>query len=169
MRRFVKVVNPGKVVVDGRLREAFFRIEFAMDGVLTIYGVVGPRSGGRCAGSVGQCVEELGRISVYHAGWSRQAALKLRGVWLVWHLNDMRPGCAHQEHWDTERVLTLSDGLGRSAGHTRPEEHPEGLLTKPCPVCGYRYGTAWRKVDVPDDVLDWLSALPDTKITPAWV
>lgn len=24
-----------------------------------------------------------------------------------------------------------------------PEDHPEGLLGKPCEVCGYKYGTAW--------------------------
>jgi hypothetical protein len=40
-----------------------------------------------------------------------------------------------------------------------PHEHPEGYLTKPCPVCGYKYGSAWLHEDVPQDVLDWLQSL----------
>jgi hypothetical protein len=44
-----------------------------------------------------------------------------------------------------------------------------GLLSKPCPVCGYKYGTAWIFEEVPSDVLAWLAALLDTRITPAWV
>jgi hypothetical protein len=44
-----------------------------------------------------------------------------------------------------------------------------GLLSKPCPVCGYKYGTAWLFEEIPADVLQWLENLPDTKITPAWV
>ena len=55
------------------------------------------------------------------------------------------------------------------AGHTPVTEHPEGLLSKPCPECGYKYGTAWKRVDVPADVVDFLRSLPDTDITPAWV
>lgn len=32
-------------------------------------------------------------------------------------------------------------------------EHPEGLLSKPCEVCGYEYGTAWLKEELPAEVL----------------
>ena len=41
-------------------------------------------------------------------------------------------------------------------GWLKPEEHPEGLLCRPCPVCGYRYGTSWVREEVPQDVIDWL-------------
>ena len=51
----------------------------------------------------------------------------------------------------------------------RPEKHPEGLLGKPCPVCGHKYGSSWVKEDVPKEVIDWLFDLPDTAIEPAWV
>lgn len=54
-------------------------------------------------------------------------------------------------------------------GWIGPDEHPEGILGKPCPVCGYKYGTAWRTEDVPSDVLDWLFSLPETRSVPAWV
>lgn len=50
-----------------------------------------------------------------------------------------------------------------------PTEHPKGVLTKECPVCGYRYGSKWLLEDVPQDVLDWLFDLPKTDKVPAWV
>lgn len=36
-------------------------------------------------------------------------------------------------------------------GHTYQTEHPEGILCKPCPVCGYKYGNSWLYVPVPED------------------
>lgn len=44
-----------------------------------------------------------------------------------------------------------------------------GLLGRPCPVCGYKYGHAWLAEEVPETALEFLKSLPDTNITPAWV
>jgi hypothetical protein len=41
----------------------------------------------------------------------------------------------------------------KGAGWVRPEEDPRGLLAKPCEVCGYKYGTEWRREEVPADVV----------------
>lgn len=57
----------------------------------------------------------------------------------------------------------------KTAGWVHPEEHPDGLLCKPCPVCGYKYGSEWRNQEVPEGVLSWLAGLPSTDIQPAWV
>lgn len=35
-----------------------------------------------------------------------------------------------------------------------PKEHPEGLLTKSCPVCGYKYGTELKTLTIPEDVIN---------------
>lgn len=40
-------------------------------------------------------------------------------------------------------------------------QHPEGLLCKPCEVCGYKYGSAWIYEDVPEAELDWLRSLKE--------
>lgn len=53
-------------------------------------------------------------------------------------------------------------------GWLTAEEHPDGILCKPCPVCGYKYGTAWLTEEVPQDVIDWLFALPEAAKKPAW-
>ena len=50
-----------------------------------------------------------------------------------------------------------------------PKDHPRGILTKECPVCGYKYGTSWIKEDVPQYVIEWLFNLPSTKVSPAWI
>lgn len=31
--------------------------------------------------------------------------------------------------------------------------HPDGLLTKKCPVCGYRYGSKWLREDLPAEII----------------
>lgn len=54
-------------------------------------------------------------------------------------------------------------------GLLTPDEHPDGVLSKPCPVCGYKYGHGFKLDEVPQDVIDWLFALPDTPVKPAWV
>lgn len=49
------------------------------------------------------------------------------------------------------------------------DKHPDGILTKACPVCGYKWGSSWRAERVPAEVLQWLEALPDSTRMPAWV
>lgn len=47
----------------------------------------------------------------------------------------------------------------RTLGWLEPEEHPEGLLCRPCPVCGYRYGTAWKYMPIKPDDLQTIKSL----------
>lgn len=54
-------------------------------------------------------------------------------------------------------------------GWLHPEEHPEGILGKPCPICDYIYGSSWCKEDVPKEIIDWLFSLPEAEVKPAWV
>jgi len=44
----------------------------------------------------------------------------------------------------------------KSAHWVRYNEHPQGLLCKPCEVCGYEYGTKWHIVEVPKTILQEL-------------
>ena len=71
--------------------------------------------------------------------------------------------------------LKEKDCLGRSMtkyqirGWIPYKNHPLGLLGRPCPVCGYTYGSEWQKEEVPQDVINWLESLPDTDVKPAWI
>ena len=57
----------------------------------------------------------------------------------------------------------------KALGWLSPEEHPQGILTKACEVCGYKYGTAWMKAELPADVIAFVEGMPDASKTPAWV
>lgn len=37
----------------------------------------------------------------------------------------------------------------KTLGWLRETEHPAGLLSKACPVCGYKYGTEWKYFPIP--------------------
>jgi hypothetical protein len=41
----------------------------------------------------------------------------------------------------------------KSINWTYPHEHKEGILTKPCEICGYKYGSAWLHENVPEEIL----------------
>lgn len=56
----------------------------------------------------------------------------------------------------------------KTRGWVGYDESDKGILCKPCPVCGYKYGTSWLKEDVPQEIIDWLFALPTTKSDPLW-
>lgn len=47
----------------------------------------------------------------------------------------------------------------KALGWLRENEHPEGILCKPCPVCGYKYGTAWKHRELPADVLERINEI----------
>jgi len=38
-------------------------------------------------------------------------------------------------------------------------EHPEGLLSRPCPTCGYKYGTQWVLEPLTNEPIQWLNDL----------
>lgn len=39
----------------------------------------------------------------------------------------------------------------KALGWLRETEHPHGILSKPCPVCGYKYGSSWVYFPIPED------------------
>jgi hypothetical protein len=138
---------------------------------LSISGVEGPLVGGNALGSCGQIDMHL--RSELHTitpapGWD---ALKLRqffNVWQRWHLNDIRAGSQVQEDYLRENPIPKQD-------YAYPESHYEvaskvlvdaGLNPDPD---GYRYGHAWKREEVPSDVLEFLRGLPNADKQPAWV
>ena len=161
-----KIMRIGTVKTwGGRGASVYIKAEIG-EGVLSISGVIGPLSSGNALGGCGQIDMEFahrdskdndGRYSEYikpkdinfASGWNAENWYDLLDVWKEWHLNDMQAGCKHQ----------------RKLGWDSYDEHP----SEPCPVCGYKYGTAWLKKELPQMVIDFLKALPNTDKQPAWV
>lgn len=81
----------------------------------------------------------------------------------------------YDETWHDSRYEPFVSCLTHSATETKTrgwvsmDKDPRGLLGKPCPICGYKYGHGWQKEKVPDEVIDWLFKLPPTKVKPAWI
>ena len=141
------------------------------DGRLSIMGVIGPKANGDATGGCGQIDSELRGHLADNTITDTPAWLPhLLDVWERWHLNDMRAGCEHQRAaWHPEEVLEVENRESKVAGQVYPHEHPRGLLCKPCEVCGYKYGSAWLREELPADVLSFLAALPQTdKLPAAW-
>ena len=71
--------------------------------------------------------------------------------------------------------LKEKDCLGHSnteyktRGWISYKDHKLGFIGRECPVCGYKYGTAWKMEEVPQDIIKWLESLPETKVKPTWV
>ena len=175
MSSFEKIVRLGTI---GKTRPAvvFCKITYT-DGRLFISGVEGPKPGGDCIGAYGQIDMHLRghEEDIKPApGWSIDMLRKFFAVWERWHLNDLTAGSPAQEEflrthaaeWETYKAnagsipshytwackVLATAGLHPDPGHN-----------------GYRYGSAWLKEEVPEDVLAWLRALPDTDVMPAWV
>lgn len=192
------IIHPGDVDIYGRgFKPVFITIEYGnemnptrVNRTLSITGVEGPKANGDAFGSCGQIGGSGGfrddgglKIDRLAPGWTREMVDRLDEIWAAWHGNDMRAGCQHQraERWD-RRPIDPDKPLSAYGKHfdgqrsdswnmltwIRPDEHPDGLLTKPCDVCGYKFGSAWLNEPVPDEVLDWLFYLPATDKTPAW-
>lgn len=80
----------------------------------------------------GQCLDDLQKLLPHDKKLARIVA-----IWDRWHLNHMRAGCQHQ----------------REAGwtwQTHPSVH--------CPMCGYAYGSAWLREELPQSIIDEVTA-----------
>lgn len=177
MNDFEKIVNPGCFnpgYENDKVYPVFVAIKYK-EGKLSITGVEGPTKSGNARGGCGQITDfELVTLS---EGWTSALVDTLRDIWKRYHLNDLVAGCEHQRAlgWHKRR-LDPDIGIGWKFGKhanmsswARPEEHPRGVLGKPCPVCGYKYGTAWKVEEIPQWAIDCLKGLPTSEKTPAWV
>ncbi len=163
MENWNKVVRIGTVEIDARPVSVFCKIKME-NGTLSITGVEGPKRNGDAVGSCGQIVMSLQAPNVTPApGWKLDTIARFLDIWREWHLNDIQAGTPAQ-------TAALKD--------MPAAKHPVSHYSAACaflkerglnPDNGYQYGSAWLKVAVPDDVVAWLRALPDTDRKPAWV
>lgn len=106
--------------------------------------------------------------------WNSEKIVKFFDIWDKWHLNNMRAGCIHQRELNWHKIRIIIDEPSENYGlhypgqkqpswnlfsWIREEEHPQGLLCKPCPVCGYKYGTSWLFEEIPTEVVEFLEEI----------
>lgn len=52
----------------------------------------------------------------------------------------------------------------KTLGWLRESEHPDGILCKPCPECGYKYGSSWLYFPIPEDDEQVIYKLFETEV-----
>ncbi len=165
-----KTVRIGTMPVGNSRASIYCKIKIE-DGRLSISGVIGPTRGGNSRGGAGQIEMEFDHEDksqndkrydspvraediCFAPGWDAGKWYRFLDIWHRWHLNDMRAGCEHQ----------------RKLGWTYEDHHnPETFEGEACPTCGYHIGSAWLKEKLPQEVIDFLTGLPETDQRPAWV
>lgn len=167
---FSKTVRLGTVKI-GRWVSVYCKIKLE-DGKLSISGVEGPTPSGNAVGGCGQINMRMNARYVAGMrpapGWSRSSIRRFLAIWGRWHLNDMKAGSAAQEEWLRANPIDKAE-------YAYPKSRYEVASAKLAAAClnpdadGYRYGTAWKREEVPAEVVEWLRSLPDTDKTPAWV
>lgn len=101
--------------------------------------------GGQCLDEIAQYIDDEQFKTIYR-------------LWKLYHLNDMHPECEHQAElgWCDKASKKVSVHTPRGVelkalGWVYEREHPDGLLCRPCPVCGYKYGTKWLYRQIPKE------------------
>lgn len=174
-----KLLFPGSVPDRLRRLDVFVKVYYGPDKlnegkpgpILSLTGVIGAKANGD-AESCGQIDQGFAHrnpddddsryygsllaadVFEWSSGWDADRWLDLLDVWKRWHSNGMRPECEHQ------RALGWTYDT-----HRDPETAFQGL---PCPECGYRIGSAWLYEPVPDDVVEFLDALPEATKPCPW-
>lgn len=71
---------------------------------------------------------------------------------------------------EVPKYYELKETDTKTRGWIGYDEHPTiGILGKPCSVCGYKYGHAWKKEEVPQSAINFIGSLPNAEISPAWI
>jgi len=79
-----------------------------------------------------------------------------------------QPESEAEKSWFDGGVIEIKTET-KNSGWVYESEHPDGVLGKPCPECGYAYGTACKKRELPQEAIDFLTNLPNADRQPAWV
>ena len=103
-----------------------------------------------------QCLLKDGHVSVSDE-WRRFQCLP-------YEITTTTDECPDAEYEPRRPVYAGDKGHteSKTLGWLNPSEHPDGILAKPCPVCGYKYGTAWKCEPVPDNALEFIRDYPST-------
>lgn len=143
-------------------------VELAITGERFEYRHRDPSSAGQNLGDLRDLVADEGA----ELNYPREDLREVLRIWERWHLNGMTAGCQHQlrDGWHKRPIDPRKplDTYGRHyegqqsatwnmLAWVTEREHPEGLLSRPCPECGYKYGSAWLLDPLPVEVAETLA------------
>lgn len=168
MTNINKIINPLSAEFGySDHKNVFIKIEFK-DKNLSMTGVEAPLPSGNAGGSCGQIYKPLSEYDKpkLKTGWTIAKYNKLIKIWEEWHLNDLQPACKHQR----ELIPAIENKKGKdffSANNLDNIWKVKGF--RKCSICNYKYGSQWKRKEVPNKVLNWLNDLPNSELRPAWI
>ena len=172
MQAIDKIVRLGTIDIDGQQRDVFCKIRFS-DRNLSITGVEGPKPNGDAFGSSGQIIHHMDlkyRGQLHRApGWPPFQMAFFCEIWNRWHLNNMVRGSPAQMAFLRANPV---EAVYPESHYEKASEALEAVGLNPDKSHSggpYKYGSAWLREEVPPDVLDFLSRLPETDKEPPWV
>ena len=101
--------------------------------------------------AAGQIVMHEWDMAEYAPGWDAEKVAKLRAIWARWHLNYRRAGTPAQEQYLREHSVYGGDTYSAACAALAAA----GLN----PDNGYRYGHAWIREELPQDVIDYIAEI----------
>lgn len=177
---FTKIVRVGTIDTGGGRRASIHaKVKYDEKGNLSISGVIGSLSSGNALGGAGQIDMEFAHRNSadndyrydnpikpsgisFAKGWNRDKWLDFLDVWKNYHLNDMKAGTLKQEE-----ALKGLEAKKPDAEYDDKVKYLKSLGLYD--DGGYKYGTGWRRREVPKDAIRFLTSLPDADKQPAWV
>ena len=119
-----------KKICAGKNRnvKAYFNVEINNENDKPVLSICGDIYEDRTLSSCGQCIHQI--VSLFPTEKNK----RIEEIWKRWHLNDLHAGCVHQ----------------RSFEHEPYEKHKDDV----CPICNYKYGTAWNYEELPLEVIE---------------
>lgn len=169
-RRFDRVFYIARFIAyNGVTHPVFAHAVVDSEGELTISGVEGPKRNGNCHGSCGQIImgwqDDPARWTTKGANFNDEQLAEFMAIWDRWHLNHMRAGSQAQMDWLREHPITV----------TYPESHYQKACEALAAVGlhpdadGYHYRSAWKREELPAEVIEKLASFPASSLEPAWV
>lgn len=155
-----KILLPGQVRNFDRLLDLFITITLTPS-QLCITGVIDPKANGDSHGPSGQLLLD-GHLSLetLYPGWTPEMVGRLFQIWDEYHLNNMQAGSPAQ--------MAVVNSLPRNTAYEGQVKAlaEAGLLIDQSYLHNgkpYRYGTAWLRIEVPEDVMKFIETLPAAK------
>jgi hypothetical protein len=132
-------------------------------GELSICGVVNATEDGN-ADTCGQIQPIEG--GALKEGWTEDKLAEFNAVWDKWHLNHMKAGTPEQHRYlDTLPDQPLVDWYDWACDELKKVD----LYEVQRDGNPYRFGSAWLRHTLPQDVIDFLADLPEAQDHPAWI
>jgi hypothetical protein len=178
---FMKVVRVGTMQMNGRRASIHAKVSYDDKGNLSIRGVIGALPSGNALGGCGQIDMDFAHRDPkdndprydhpirpeeikFAKGWDRNKWLDFLDAWKHYHLNYMNAGTVKQE-----KALREWRAKNPKATHDYDDEVKYLKSISLYDDGGYKYGTGWRRREVPKNVIAFLKSLPDADKEPAWV